>query len=32
MGHRPMYCSNNDDDPCVMADGYILVCLVFYNI
>ena len=25
MAHRPMYCSNNDDDPCVYTDGYIYV-------
>ena len=25
MGHRPMYCTNSDDDPCALTDGYMLV-------
>ncbi|CAF0901288.1 unnamed protein product [Didymodactylos carnosus] len=25
MGHRPMYCSNNDDDECLNNGGYIYV-------
>jgi len=25
MGHKPMYCSNNDDEPCLVDDGYIYV-------
>ncbi len=25
MGHKPMYCSNNDDEPCLVDDGYINV-------
>lgn len=25
MGHRPMYCSNSDDAPCVDDGGYVNV-------
>jgi len=25
MAHRPMYCSNNNDDDCLYTDGYVLV-------
>ncbi|CAF2172897.1 unnamed protein product [Rotaria magnacalcarata] len=25
MGHRPMYCSNNNDDECLFTDGYIFI-------
>jgi hypothetical protein len=25
MAHKPMYCSNNDDDECLNADGYIYI-------
>jgi len=27
MGHRPMYCSNNNDDECLYANGYIFIRL-----
>ena len=29
MAHKPMYCSNNNDDECLYADGYIFVSVVF---
>jgi hypothetical protein len=28
MAHRPMYCTNNNDDECLFANGYIFVRLV----
>ncbi len=29
MAHKPMYCSNNNDNECLFANGYIFVSLVF---
>ncbi len=25
MAHKPMYCSNNNDNECLYTDGYIFV-------
>jgi hypothetical protein len=32
MAHKPMYCSNNNDDECLYADGYIFVSAVFSTV
>ena len=32
MGHRPMYCTNSDDDSCALTDGYMLVRLILHRL